>query len=115
MPLAGSTFAHNVHYPSGSMSEFRLVTRGQHLKFQNRVLVKRRRRPAVDPVVVGHAVNQINGVPASLPKHGHSVVRPFVHAPIDSNARNDLHQVEVVPAVQRQDRNLLRQDRCARR
>ena len=114
VPVAGPALAYHVHDSAGSMSELRTVTRGENLKLQNRILIERSCWPTIDRVTVWHAVKQEDRVPASFSEDGRRGVGSFIRLPIDRNSRNQLHQVKVVPSVDRHLLDLLWQDGLAR-
>ena len=114
VPLAGAAFAHNVYDSARSMAELRVVAGGENLELQNRILVKRGCGPAINCVVVGHAVYKKNGVPASFPQCGHRGVQAGICLPVDCDAGDQLHQVKVVPPIDWHLLDLLGQDGGAR-
>ena len=110
VPLRGPAPGNNVDDPAGSMSKLCFVTRRQHLKLQDGILIKWRRGPAINPVVVWHAVNQEDSVSASLPQDWHGAVCSRISLSADRNARDQLQQVEIVAPIDGHLLDLLRQD-----
>src|SRR5216683_5102184 len=100
----------DVDYAAGAMSELCFVPRGQHLELEDRILIKRCGRSTINSVTVWHAINEKNGVSASLTKDGDSAVGSFVDSPVDRNTWNQLEQVEIVTPIDRHLLDLLRQD-----
>src|SRR5216684_5759122 len=99
VPTTGSAFANHVHYTARPVPELSFVARGEHLKFENRILVELSRGPPIHRVGVRHAIDQENGVPASLPHDGRCGIRPGVYLTVDGDARHQLHQIEIVPPI----------------
>src|SRR3979411_998676 len=96
------------------MSELGTVTRGENLKLQNRILIERSCWPTIDCVTVWHAVKEEDRVPASFPEAGGRGAGSVSRLPTDRNSRNQLHQVKVLPPVDRHLLDLQGQDGLAR-
>jgi hypothetical protein len=115
VPLSGATPGNYVDDSAGAMSEFRFVTSRQHLKLEDRILIKGGGGSAIDSITIWHAVNEENGVSTPLPQNGHGSVGSLVDTPIDRNPRDQLKQVKIVTPIDWHLLNLLRGNRGAGR
>src|SRR5579875_583655 len=110
VPLVSPASSHDVHRSARALSEFRFVTRRERLKFQNRILIEGRCRSAINTVAVRHAVNKKKGVPSALSQDRCRCVGTRIFLPVDRDAGNQLHEVEIVPPINGHLLNLLRQN-----
>src|SRR5882757_3719045 len=92
------------------MTEFGLVPTRHHLEFQNRVLIELCRRTAVEIIAVRQAIDQIKRISAAFSENRSGVIPCRVTLPIQSDTRDELQKVQIVPAVDRHVFNLLRRD-----
>src|ERR1700758_5164198 len=82
------------------MSELGFVAGGDDLEFSDGVLIELRGRAAAELVLVGLTINKETGVVGALAENWSGVVAVEVGLPVDGHARNQLHEIQVVPSIE---------------
>src|SRR5690349_7821145 len=110
VPSVATGFGKHIDDATGAMAELRRITGGEHLEFENRVLVELRCRAAIDFVAIGHAIHKEHSIAAALSENRSGRVHLRVLLAIDGYPRYKLQQIQIVSSVDGHVGNLSRHD-----
>jgi hypothetical protein len=114
MEVVAAGLGDDVDDAARRMPELGLVARSNDLKLGDRVLIELRRRPSGQFVFIGKTIDEEARVISTLAQDRSSVVTVEVSLAINSDAGNELKEVEIVAAVDGHIADVLRENRRAR-